>query len=217
MANEEQKDIVPSKKYPFKIIKHRITSFLRRREMDSVAARQILQCVVDTHEDTLNDNTDLSRAGLYSMEEVWEALKLISLEVFNKHGGDLLKNFVIKKNTGREELLFAVYEENGKPISVAMQLGANSYSYNYLMVMHVPLKKPNTEIDRFFAGTFIDKHSNQNEFSSLYGEGTLGDYKKSLLGFRWLAYNLLNWDNDFKFPEDLKPARPKPKELPATT
>src|SRR5579859_6854039 len=56
------------------------------RELDLSTARAILQAIVDTHEDTITEETPLDQVAGYSVEQVREAEEVVARSILDKHG-----------------------------------------------------------------------------------------------------------------------------------
>lgn len=182
-----------------------VHSIARRKEFNSTTARSILQLVVNTNENSLNNSSDLNRLGPYSVKELRQALRVIALEVFRKYGGEpTLDNFLISKqtNTG-EPLYFGVSSNHDRVDGVSLQLGGGEQTRRYLIVTHIPTQEPKNSMEQFYAGVFRDLRPGHDVYAQPNGEFDITEYRKSWLGFRWLAENLLRWDEGFKLPEEL--------------
>ncbi len=230
----------------------KIGSILKPKEMDLATARGILQLVVGTHQNSWEGNSDLNKLGLYSMKTVRDALRLVSLDtvkshgaIFGDHAGFACDDYSISKPAAlgiRVEL--SIWPAN-KPSTVSMEWGKlyneeREIQDNWITAS-MPLIEPKTTVDRVLAATFADRRPEHKmkpkdteevvrilNMDQKYTKGyrkpfNLEEYRNSWLGLRWLTYNLLNWDKDFKFPEELGPAQPQltqsqsRKALPSST
>jgi hypothetical protein len=211
---EGQNEIVPigdAKRTGLQKVVDTVRSLAKRKEFDSKTARDILQLVVNTNENSLT-TLDINKLGPYSVKDVRQAVKIVSLEVFRKHGGEpTMGNFVISKtvSTG-EPLHFGIYTTNKTIDSVSLQLGGGENTRKYLIVAHIPTQEPKkNSVEQFYAGVFNDLRPNHESYAQPYGELHMAEYRKSWLGFRWLAENLLRWEDGFKLPEELEPKLPQ--------
>ncbi len=183
----------------------RVRSVIGFKELDLPEAREILQLVVNTHESTLSETSDLSRLGSYSLKDVRQAFKIVAFEIFRRNG--LLPpndHYVIKETPSGDKLLLAIFSNNKKPNDLTMQLG-RGLTLEYLITANVPLAEPENQLEKFYAGVFIDRRAGHDIYAQPYGEFNLSEHQKSWLGFRWIAENLLRWDNGFRLPEELEP------------
>lgn len=208
--NDSKYEIVPGddgRRSGLRVLFDQVVSAVGFTELDLSTARSILQLVVDTHENNFDESSDLNRLGPYSITKVREALKIVSLEVFRKHGGEPTPdNFVVSKFTPDGiPLHFAIYSTNRRLDGVSLQLGGGENSRKFLIVAHVPITEPKDSVEQFYAGVFDDLRPDHVRYAQPYGQFDMAEYRTSWLGFRWLADNLLKWDYDFTLPEDLTP------------
>jgi hypothetical protein len=188
-----------------------VRSLGKRKEFDSKTARDILQLVVDTNENSLTIS-DLNKLGPYSVKDIQRAVKVVSLDVFRKNGGEpTMDNFIITKKTkAGESLHFAIYSTHRNINSVSLQLGGGENTRKYFIVAHIPTQEPKkNSVEQFYAGVFNDLRPNHESYTQPYGELHMAEYRKSWLGFRWLAENLLRWEDGFKLPEELRTKLPQ--------
>lgn len=219
MAETSGHDIVPGRESGIRKFIESARSLVRRPEMDLARARAILKQVVATHENSLQEDSDLNHLGQYSIKDVRKALGTVSLDVIQKHKPKYnTPDFaVVEKYTDShlghpirgEKVIFFLYLSNNKLESVAMQLGGGEDKRGHLIVTHVPIASIKDTLDAFYAGVFNDQRPGHKTEAQPFGQFHLEEYRKSWLGFRWLADNLLNWDTGFKLPEELSPTQPK--------
>ncbi len=200
-------------------------SLVKLKELDLDTARNILLLVVDTHENTIDEFSDLRRLGPYSIKDVRRALKVVAMDAFYKHEGNIAtiddffesrynnggiryeNDFFMAKTCDSGFVHVKIHSTKDRPSTVSMEL--KQHLYTFLITTEVPVIEPKDEMVRFYAGLYIDNRPDYKTEVVPYGEFEISHFRKSWLGFRWLAYNLLHWDEGFKFPEEIGPTQPR--------
>lgn len=218
-----------------------------RESVDLATARVILQAVVDTHENTFTEGSDLTRAGSYDIEQIRQALALVSQDIMQTRGVNqfgrshaekqtphgilslVVRHRLYKKDGSRKFKPLDVLEEpldtadgdkwdflegegikTGKPAFLKMYLTAKND--DRVLLSELPLE------DVIPAGLatsvgfydYRDGGRMVSMYDYTYGsEGfSIDGFKHMWRGLRWVSTNMLNWNEDFKLPEDLDKSLP---------
>ena len=126
---------------PSKVLVTTQQGLTHKVSMDLEAARTILRAVVDLDEATITEQTDLTRAGEYTMDQVRQALRVISEDILGAEVQKVLP--MVEKQTRHGRLHFALHKEYdaqgkiGKPINAHLSL---SSSRGYVLESVVPVR-----------------------------------------------------------------------------
>lgn len=192
------------------------------KPIDLDAARSILQAVVTIHENSFFEDSDLSRVGIYHIDQVMQALQVVSEDVMNSNNGNFYKLSVVemlKKPTSHGTLALSVSyelthtsEQYKKPVNLSMSL----LNGKFVLESVIPLRHSD---DRFNQNEirFVDFRRGVRMVSmyDMKQSFSIDKFRYIWRGMRWLIANMLDWDGDLKFPEDLdnralsKPESPK--------
>lgn len=224
-------DIVPAK-----------SKLPSREPVDLATARVILQTIVDTHENTFTEGSDLTKAGSYGIEQIREALTLVSQDIMQTMGVNQFGRSHAEKQTPNGKLSLIVrhrlYKKDGfrklKPLEVleepldiddghewdllegeGIKTGEPAFLKMYLtaknddrvLLAELPLKEniPAGLATNVGFYDYRDGGRMVSMYDYTYGsEGfSIDGFRHMWRGFRWVSTNMLNWNGDFKLPEDL--------------
>lgn len=191
-----------------------------REPMALDRARLILQGVVDVPEDAFTEDYDALDFGDLKSVEVREALTVVATDLLATHPHkDKLKGLsLMSKQTLHGRLTFGIVLGDdpikgaghvGQPEVLQMELTNEG---RYILESAVLLENRNAPwVSHGYKAVerFSDWRGKNRDV--IFMNKTLDDQKKGEMdklqkirhGLRWVAYNMLNWDNDFKLPEDI--------------
>lgn len=189
-------------------------------ELDLETARTILQGIVNFHEQSIAKEHRSDKIGLYSTQQIWEALRLVGEDLMLRHKAKLISptdptkfpslglDKTAQKDTGH---LWIVHRPNPQADSIALALDTTripkiGFSKSWTMLYcSIPLAEWDPMIFNYhgFSDYRVEpeKHATRGK---LYGKLSLDNYQFMIRGLRWLSANMLNWEGkDFIMPEQL--------------
>lgn len=180
---------------------HAIVSIDAREPLDLATARVVLATVVRTHENTLTEASNLTKVGIYDIDQVREALNLVSRDIMSGISW-------VEKQTQSGRLMLFVYHLSGEdskteePESLYMSL---TNAGGFVLESEVPLRQSDSWV-RQDAVRFSDFRRGVNVVSmyDIKKKFSIDSFRHIWRGMRWLSANMLDWSGDFKLPEDLE-------------
>ncbi len=194
-----------------------------REPMALGRARLILQGVVDTPEDILIKD-DLDRIGDHNVVEIKEALTVIGIDLLttHPHKDKWAGLSLISKQTPHGKLTFRMAPGEdpirgaghvGEPEILRMDLVTGTGKEGkYVLESSVLLEDRRAPwVQHVYKAVegFSDWRGQKPDVIFMrealedVRKGKMDKLQKFYHGLRWVSYNMLNWDNDFKLPEDI--------------
>lgn len=186
---------------------------------DLEKGKEILRYIATTNETELVDKTDLSRIGQYNYTEVREALGVVGLDLISNSGERNAVGAGTASKTvpgGTLKLFMSINLEPDDipktPRSIELSMNPEGKDMQ-LMSCAVPLTDKEASSIMDFLHGFSDRRGQEKlprvEIKSMKGAffskspAHLEGYQAHIRGLRWLAANVLHWNEDFILPEDL--------------
>ena len=197
-----------------------------RESMALDRARLILQGIVDTPTEDISLIGDYElRVGHYNAEEIREAFTAIGTNLLESHPhkDKLINLSMISKSTPHGRLAFGIvfggtqvknadYISVRQPLALRMELTTGE-ERKYILESAVFLKDRRdpllSDIPRSFERFADWRGKNPPDITFMTqaledtSKGFMDRSQKIHSSLKWVAYNMLNWDNDFKLPEDI--------------
>jgi hypothetical protein len=177
--------------------------------------RTILQAVLDHHEDKFTVDSDYTKIGEYSAENVRSAFKAVTQELLNTHKEQSVIIGISKKDAagsliigiGRPRVAGSL-EKRGTIINLTYTKKGDGIGLKGLqdaIVCQLPVDDNAFMSDHRFIGfrnrwdttKGVNMHELKEKFSA-------DAFQEMWLGYRWVAGNLLHWDSpDIILPEEV--------------
>ncbi len=195
--------------------------------VDLPTARNMLQAVVSTHENSFTKDSQLDRVGSYSTDQVRTALQIFCLSLLSNHEVVDTELAVSTRKLGSygelELILFREQDDNLHPMTdfqhVTLRLVDPSNKgqlENTTPLKNVkPNKRGSWDSNFGFAdtrGTTVVSQFKRADLSDLKHVFKLEDFRLMWRGLRWMCANILNWDQpSIIIPEQLDTPSLPPK------
>lgn len=184
-------------------------------QIDLQTAMGVLQSVVDTPETTISETSRLDLIGDHSLSQVRSAFEITARNVIASHTGirdeRQTPGGIFKEDANGKMLWIYLDRYRLEDPDTMAEVKAFALGNGPNLVVRFPLIEFNQqdEIDVFLhqlGGLYVD-HQKGIAITphTLSKHFRIEDYRLAFLGFRWLAYSILHWqDPNIITPEDLK-------------
>lgn len=188
-----------------------------KEKMTHEKAEKILKFIAGFPESSISDLRSLSEIEEYSPHDVQEALIIYSREIIGLHGerSRALGLDAARKKTAKGELELNVFWKvsNGLtleyPKSISLEYFDKNITCQHQLYCNIPLHEGSFTSSVFEDTRTVERllvsamHDMKKDHMSSISMLDLDTYRHVWRGFRWMCANLLEWNGDFKYPEDI--------------